>query len=224
MANLFTRKLSIIELIVVFVVLALLLVWISVITSRHPSRATARRVQDLSHLRQISTGVVSYAVDNEDYGPGLDSDGAILNATVRHRYQLMVDPDYLRPDVFVSVYDDEKTIWTTGALSSDHYSYAMLQLTDSRTRLSAWRLDAGPEAVLLSGRNSGADAGTGVESIQSEILGEWRGPVAWGDTHVTAELTHLIDTRYSPKGSVNIDDNLFEAEGMDDSYMIYEGD
>jgi prepilin-type processing-associated H-X9-DG protein len=223
MANLFTRKMSLGE--IVILIFAVLLFLIFIVYSLGGANGDSyQRAMDMSNMRQLMIGIHAYGIDNLDYGPGLDDKGKILGRSVEGRYRLIVGDGYTTSEVLISPYEDEKTIWTTGVFSSNNYSYAMLQLPDEGVRLSAWRLDAEPEAVWLSGRNAGTDAASGVMSIRTDDPGEWRGPVAWADGHVTTEDDQYVDTKFQSDGTVISDDNLFEAVGDDDAYMIYTGE
>lgn len=219
------RGLTLVEFIVVVVVIAIVLFVLLDLTPHRHHRQSALRAVDMSNLRQVAIELVAYGADNGGYPPGLNPLGEIDDASVENRYRLMIESDYLHADSLISRYEDDmKIMWTTGALTNDHYSYAMLQLAEGGMRLTSWHEDAGAEAAWASGRNTGTDAAAGINSLQADEQGTWRGPVAWADGHVTREDDQFVDTRYQSDGPVNMDDNLFEAAGDDDAYMIYEGD
>ena len=76
---------------------------------------------------------------------------------------------------------------------------------------------------MISDRNTGSDADANVESIHSGRSGVWYGSTGRNDGSASFEITHLFNTRYGPKGTPNPSDNLFEAAGDDDAYMIHTG-
>lgn len=182
-------------------------------------------VRDMSDMRQIGVAIYSYAADHKTYGPGLDSEGRVRDGSVENRYRALLEPGYLPySDILISFYDD-KTAWTNGPVHTGQYSYAMLQLPEQGGRLDQWKmLSAAAEAAWLSSRNTSTDAARGVKCLETDTPGDWRGVVVWVDGHATRETTHYLDTRYVPTGPENEADNLFEAAGDDDAYMVYTGE
>ena len=152
-------------------------------------------------------------------------DGILSDPKVENRYSLIME--YIgTSDCLISRYEyDEKMPWSSGPVTSDHYSYAMLQLPESGGRLSLWSDQAGKDVVWISGRNTGSNANSQVDSLQTDDPGSWHGPVGWGDGHVTQEEDQYVDTRYTVGSNTPLykDDNLFKAVSEDDAYMIYTG-
>jgi len=176
--------------------------------------------------------MMTYAAGNKDYYPGLNSKGEVLDISVEHRYWELLDNNAFTGEYIISP-AETKNIWTTGQITSDNYSYSMLELDGDigkkpdAGRGEEWRLGINTQAVIMSDRNSGTDAHSGVQSIypgSSSSLGSWFGAIGRNDGSVAYESTHLVDTQYGKTGPVHIDDNLFEAAGADDAYMIYTGE
>ncbi len=223
MSNSAVRQFTVIEIIgAVIVVLVFGLLLLSAISHGHGG--DSRPLRDLVNVKQINIGIFAYATDNNGYRPGIDSDGNLIDPDVENRYSLIVD--YIGSDYLISPYESKKkNLWTSGPVTRDHYSYAMLQLPESGGRLSQWNDQADAIAAWVSGRNTGTDADTQINSLQTNKPGEWHGPVGWADGHVTQEEDQYVDTRYTVGSNtpLNKDDNLFEAVSEDDAYMIYTG-
>lgn len=190
-------------------------------------RRNSRIASNTTLVRGITQSVVVYGGGNKEFYPGLDSKGEVVDATVEHRFWLLLNGNYFSGEYLISP-AETKTVWTTGSLDSSQYSYAMLQLNLSEGqpktgRISEWRQMINSEAIILSDRNTGSDADANVQSIHSVSPGFWHGAVGRNDGSAYFENTHVLDTRYGPKGLINIDDNIFEAIGDDDAYMIHTG-
>ena len=117
-----------------------------------------------------------------------------------------------------------------------HYSYAMLSIAgqpgsppDAENCAAEWSQTLNTQAIVMSDRNTGRNATTGVESIHTTRAGDWKGSVLWNDNHVGFEQNCIFETRYG-SGTLNIDanqqgtDNLFHRAGDDDAYLIHQGD
>jgi hypothetical protein len=214
------------------VVLVLLLGVVLLIGVLIPGRGHgpgARIMKNATQIRGITQGLVTYGGGNKEYYPGLNSKGEVIDVSVEHRFWVLLDNNSFTGDYIISPFET-KTAWTTGQVSSANYSYAMLQVDGEAGkklepgRGDEWRQTINTQAVVLSDRNTGTDAGANIQSVQSPTPGSWIGAVGRNDGSASFESTHLLDTQYGKAGPVNIDDNLFEADGADDAYMIYTGD
>jgi hypothetical protein len=189
----------------------------------------SRTMKNTTQVRGITQGLITYGSGNKEYYPGLNSKGEVMDVSVEHRFRVMMGENYFTGDYAISPLET-KTAWTTGAVSSDNYSYAMLQVDgEAGKKVSAgrgdeWRQTINTQAVVLTDRNIGSDAGANIQSIHTPSPGSWQGSVGRNDGSAAFETTHLLDTRYGKTGPLNIDDNLFESAGMDDAFMIYTGD
>ncbi len=200
------------------------------------------QMKSTTQVRGIVQGMVTYASSRKGRMPGVNSKGYIIEdtvkwtglsghgATVEGRFWMMLDANYFT-GTYTASPAENKTFWRgTGPVSSDNYSYAMLELDGvageklGAGRGDGWKQSLIPQAVVLSDRNTGSDASANIQSIHTSSPGSWRGAVGRGDGSAAFENSHLQDTQYGKTGTLHIDDNLFEADGGDDAYMIYEGD
>ena len=120
-------------------------------------------------------------------------------------------------------------LFAPGGNGVKHYSYAMLSYSDgsspstamsiSSNRLLEWSQTLNTQAIVISDRNTGANAtAAGIKSIHTNRPSEWIGSVLWNDNHVEFEQTNVLKTRYGG-GSVVANgttgegtDRLFEAD------------
>ncbi|MEX2546131.1 MAG: hypothetical protein WD316_13470 [Phycisphaeraceae bacterium] len=177
----------------------------------------SRRMQNNTQLRSVHQGLVMYGGGNGAYYPGLDAEGEPVAIDVEDRLKLLLDGDYFSPDYLVNPQDAARTPWESGPFTSDHYSYAVLQVPEAGGRHDEWRETLNTNAIVLSDRNTGtADAPASVHDSE-----QWRGGVVWNDNHVGFETTHRLDTAYG--GFEHTDDHIFKADGDDDAYLIHSG-
>ncbi len=144
------------------------------------ARRAARCMKTTSQARGITQGMFTYAGGNNEYLPGLNSNGYLIRdvdgdnddrmpltshgGTVEGRFWLMLNNNNFSGDYIISP-AETKIPWTTGEVTSANYSYAMLNihsdgnaLPDKQTRpdqtgrVSAWKQDINSRAVLLSTR------------------------------------------------------------------------
>lgn len=220
-------KFSLIEFGVLVVIVALLVSILAPIYSalNRPSHVIRTETQ----LRGITQSLTNYANTNNSYYPGVSSMGDLFDARVEYRYWVLLDQNYFTGEYVISV-TETKTGWTAGNVSNANYSYAMLKLDgevgqrSDTGRRQEWRNTFNPDAVVVSDRNIGSDTQSNVQSLHVAEDEGWKGYVAWNDGRASFESTHLLDTLYGKAGTLQTDDNLFEAVGEDDAYMIYTGD
>ena len=240
------RGFSLIEALVLIVVLLMLMSL--VMPTSYASRTTSRKMQNATQLRGIHQGMVIYAQSNREWYPGLKPDGTNGNLSVGNRLLLLLDIDAFTPEYIINPHEyGSKTEWQPSTpLTTDHYSYAMLQVPDKGARRDEWRETLNTQAVVLSDRNTGtADAPTSIFSdgtaVRSSSSGRgfscscssrqtsqssynytgWAGGVVRNDNSTGFETTHLLDLKYDKVETK--DDHLFETAGEDDAYLIYSG-
>ncbi|WP_432797463.1 prepilin-type N-terminal cleavage/methylation domain-containing protein [Poriferisphaera sp. WC338] len=159
-----------------------------------------------------------------------DIDGSAFNGgDPASRMVLMLDGNYFTGEYAISPVET-KAQWTTTAnnINTSNFSYAMIQIAaENQTDASAgdpidkhesavvgeWRETMNTVAPVLGDRNTGLDEVLGdsgdVSSVHTdEDSGEWRGSVAYNDSHVEFENTAELETKFS-KGESNKKDNLF---------------
>ncbi|MCE9591233.1 MAG: hypothetical protein K8S99_11990 [Planctomycetes bacterium] len=186
-------------------------------------------------LRAIEQGLVIFSQGNKGYYPGIDATGDVVDATVEGRFKMLLDATMFSHEYLIS--PDEIMLssmesWKPGTpFTSKNTSYARLQLAGKAgstgaptSRLAEWRDTNNNRAVMLSDRNVGKDTRDGARSIHTlKDNKRWIGQMVCNDNHVEWESPHILefDTKY---GNVTTsDDNIFEAAGDSDAYMIHEG-
>ena len=191
-----------------------------------------------SQLRGIHQGLVTYANSNKNWYAGIDSSGNYAGIAVEERYQRLMEGDYFTPEYVINPYENDPMIheWSgAGQVTSDHYSYTMLQVPQSGARREEWKQTLNSQAVVLSDRNVGTQTDTfGIRSpgyhIQTGAYGctsrsrqvdHWVGDVLWNDNHVEFLETDSPDTHYDV--FENQSDNLFRSAGDNDAYLIHTG-
>ena len=237
---------TLIELLVVISIIALLIAIL--LPALGAARNSARKLKSATQLRGLHQAIVIHSNDNKEFYTGLNAKGADLDSadcgnsgegvTVEARYWVLLDGDYLTKDILISPGEvNPRETWINGdPITLRHYSYAMLsiagtvdQAPDEGGRAAEWTQSLNTQAIVVSDRNTGRNASSGVESIHTSTAGDWKGSVLWNDNHVGFEQNHIFETRYG-SGALNIDanqegnDNLFHRAGDDDAYLIHQGD
>ena len=197
-----------------------------------------------SQLRGIYQAIVTYGNANNGWYPGLDSTGTYVQPNpdtntsyLRHkplaqqtgiavedRFAILIEGEFITPDYAISPiehYGEPKREWPgEGPFTSDHYSYAMLQVPQAGGRHEEWRQQLNPHAIVLADRNTAHPDQS--SSIYADKGGPWRGHVAWNDGHAGFEQSDELQTQYG-KAKTNPSDRLFQPEGDDDAYLIHSG-
>ena len=217
---------------VIVVVLVAGFVLLRPIRIGHPG---GHHLRNSVQVRGIHQGMVIYAQGNKlgggkGYFPGLDAEGEPVDLSVQARFKILLDREAVTPEYLLNENDEKsghKTAWHPGsgeAFGSDHYSYAMLDISDEGGRREEWAETLNTQAVVLSDRNTGSDSDMNVDSLWVREAGTWRGTVVHNDNSTRFETTHILnDTRYDG-GEFNATDNLFESAGTEDALLIHSGE
>lgn len=212
--------LTLIELAVVIVILGLLVAIL--LPAIGAARRTASGVQQSTQLRGVHQGMVIYAQGNGSYFPGREKNGNVVAPSVEARLGILLENNYFTGEYIVSP-AETLTAWTTGTLTSRHYSYALLRI-DGGGRLAEWRETLNTQAIVASDRNTGsADEPRSVWTKALPAAAEWRGTVVYNDNACIFQHTNVLPTRYG-EAAANRKDDLFAPAGPDDAVLIHSGE
>ena len=241
---------TLIELLVVISIIALLIGLL--LPALGAARRSARQMQNSSQIRGIHQALVTYSQTNKSYYPGIRSSGkAITNNSSEHddlrifstgagnepelRLEILMANNYFQGDYVISP-GEVRNQWSTKALYSDQYSYALLGWVCNATtgvidtqqlRVDEWRETINSLAVVISDRNTVGDTNADghedvVKSIWTQSPGEWRGSVGRNDNHVALEDRSIIEyTQYGKGLKAHLDSLFLKHSG--DSTLEYEG-
>ena len=215
-----------------------IIVTIAVVVSNRNARDRTRHPYN-SQLRGIHQGMVTYANSNKEFFPGLGPDGLedtqVLDweedgvplmpagLAVDRRFAVLLHGDFFTPEYAVSPSENDPAIggWSgQGAITAEHYSYAMLQVPGEGGRRDEWQQTLNSQAIVASDRNTGTTANP--SSIHVDHGEPWRGQVLWNDNHVEFLSKARFETKYG-SGDLNEKDRLFESSGRDDALLIHTG-
>lgn len=217
------------------------------------SRRGPNRIgQSGTQLKGIHNGMILYSQSNNDYFPGLNSDGTEASAVTADptvkvsvgsggrrgydpaaRYAILLNNGFFTPEFAVSPLDQKEAVKPGGDINSNHFSYAMLRLSDEAAtgRRSMWRSNFNREFPAASDRNLSAGSGANAHSIFSDG-GAWRGHVAWNDNHVEFERSNVLwttDSNRKPRKPPGLGwDDLFaddadpDGNAGNDAAMVFQ--
>jgi len=194
-----------------------------------PAFGTARRTssgqKNSSPLRGMHQSAVIYAQNNGGFLPGLDPSGHILadgpatgfsgpGSTPMARFWILLDAEFIPAEMLANPQETLSAKWTTGSVTREHYSYAMLRIDSEATdaeRLGKWKDNANARALLISDRNTGPGvADSQVMSLWTTTNGDWKGNIVRGDNSAEFAISHrAAETKY---GQANKDDHIFVDE------------
>lgn len=189
-----------------------------------------------TQLRGIHQSLVIYAQGNKGHYPGLDASGAVVEPTLSAQFAIMLDANAFTPEYLINPADRhpiEAVDPGSGyVVTTANHSYAGLDLTVPGGRVHAWSETMDTHEVVLGDRNTGSDAHGDARSVWSARSGGWEGTIARNDNSTSYELTHEVDTGYfvplSSPGTAaggrywNNSDNLFEAVGAHDAWLVHD--
>lgn len=220
--------LTLVEVLIAGAVLAIVLLIVVLVLrgGKHGAHVHAAWERERAWIRQQHQAMVIYSVANNSYLPGLDSRGRAYAAEVEPgvwtpstgvstRYWVLLSGGHIEARAILRYVDGHsKSIWTTGRVTADHYSYAMLEIAgDGResARASEWRDTANSLAVLISDYIGAGLGDSEVQSLWTAGPGDWRGSLVWGDNHSEfVQTASGFTTRYLHVDTTN--DSLF-ADG-----------
>lgn len=213
-------------------VLAIMVIIAILLPAIAPRHRPARRMQNSTQLRGIHQGLVTYANSNKEFFPGLNEFGEDDKITVEERFQILIEDDYFTPEYAISPSETEP-MWewdswndeNENPVTTEHYSYAMLQVPKDGGRRHEWSQTLNTFAIVLSDRNTGTSSKP--SSIHVEPGDSWAGSVLWNDNHVAFEQADDFETLYGEydlgKDTPTPGDRLFESPGTDDALLIHSG-
>lgn len=240
------RGLTVVEVVAVVVLVAVLAAVL--ITVLAANQRTTHPPHARNQLRGIHQGLVIFGQSNMFYYPGLDSKGQPLpdgpdttgnsgaGTTVEARYWILLQGDFFTPEYAISPseiqaiteYDPDVNRLKSEQFSSDlpgpvtsqNYSYAMLDIDAQGSRVEEWKVTVNARAIVMSDRNTGTAASP--TSIHSQGKDGWRGSVLWNDNHVGFEQQPYFETQYG-SGELIDRDHLFTDNNGNDASLIYSG-
>lgn len=221
-----TQGITLLEAMIVVIVLAATVAL--VLPMLGGPRVHSHSAQSISNLRGIHQSMYAYANGNREYLPGFTSQGDLTRPSVEERFFILLDGDYFDGSYAINPLElHTARPWhpaQTDPLTSDQYSFALLQINTAGYRQNAWRADLDMKRALGSDRNTGIDTNSGIQSLASKKPGQWLGYVLWADNHVTLEKTATVEAKYDGDPTTPAKpDHLFEAPTPDDAYMIHSG-
>ena len=226
-----------------------LAVLLSVSAATLADNGTVRqKQQNMTQLRGIHQGLVTFANSNREKFPGLDSRGRTLanseddtgnsgdGLTTEARLWILLNGDFFIPEYAIAPIENRALPYDTDAdgvvpVTYENYSYALLDIAeDANNRRAEWSQTLNTQSIVVSDRNCSDINEQDPFSIWNDD--EWHGSALWNDNHISFESTHVFETRYG-SGELNIDratgtgtDALFtlDTQTGDEALMTFSKD
>lgn len=206
-------------------------------------RRAAKKQENNTKVRNILQGMITYSSSHRDFFPGFDgfeftADGVDTTGnsgrgqTAEARYWILLDGNYTVGEGLISS-SETKDIWQRDAVTTDHYSYALLKLNSTSAatlsgadayRREEWRNEQNPLAPLVSdrlvregGNPTIGNADTYLSIHDGSVPGKWQGSIGFGDLSVEFTDTPKVPTRFAGFNNAdrsgtpnNEDDDIFD--------------
>ena len=230
----------------VLLVVALVLVAIAILL---PVLSTMRRADrhalNMSQLRDIHRGFVTWAKSNKIGGsgvhfPGLDAASGVIpdgpltghsgdGAVPAARMWMMLDGNFFTPESMINP-DDTHAValrislgGTIPPVNSENFSYAFQSLTGHPAERDEWTETLNFAIPIMGDRAIGTDPAD-ISSITTDSgSGRWQGAVVRNDSTVIYKKRHTFgSTKYGDEPANPIDDLFQDDPAAADAFLVHD--